>query len=230
MGKKTVDQDYVDSAEEEGRSGYDLRARLRGANKLTQEITVYTDEVAGKELGGSEDELSPYGVKVGTRRWGIKGDLEELSERLDALRGQDNPDAEELAEIQSEVAKAAAKLPALLKKLDESALVFTLKSVPELIVRDTRRKAKRAAGIKGKKIEGFEEEYALEYTPLLLVASVVSWKDKASGEEFSTLAVEEAKALADELPAGEFAKLDAAMIELSFKSHIGKQATDSADF
>lgn len=239
MGKKNSSQavnplGYTEDDEaalaEEARKGFDLRARLRGANKLTKNITVYTDAVAGAELGGAENVENQYGIVTGRRRWGLKGELDALQERLTTLGAQDAPDEDEVEALVAEIAAVNKKLPAALKKLDQSALVFTLTGIPEFVARDARRRAKKAAGIKGKGLDGKEEEFGLEYVPILLASSVLTWEDKASGEKYGELTVDEAKALRDELPVGQFPKLDAAMIKLSFEAQIGQEATDSVDF
>lgn len=225
MGKKSTTEDVATEA----REGFDLRSRLRGVTKLTKEVTVYTDAVAGAELGGAENQ-EQSGIIIGRRRWGLRGDLDALVERMKFLKKQSPTDEDALVEVGKEIASIKKKLPAVVKRLEESALVFTLTTVPEFVVRDVKRKAKKAAGIKGKGIDGMEEEFGLEYVPTLLSASVLSWVDRASDETFSSLSIDEAKTLRDELPAGQFQKLDAAMIELIFQTQIGNQATDSVDF
>lgn len=226
MAKK----DSFEQVVEEARTGFDLRERLLGASTLSKTVTVYTDAATGKELGGAEDQKGQGGVVLGRRRWGVQGRIEEIGLRAEYLLKQDSPDDEEITALEAELAEKTKKSKALLAKLDKSALVFTIRAVPELVIRDTRRKARQNLGIKSKGIDGREEEYSLEYTALLLSASVEKFLDKASGETYTSLSEQQARDLRDFLPAGQFAKLDAAMIEVSFEAQIGEHGTDSADF
>lgn len=230
MGKKKAVEEQFEQIAAEAREGYSLRDRLQGRTRVSKTVTVYTDEVAGRELGGAVDQEDQFGIKLGRRRWGLKGELDALEERLVALDKQESPDEDEVNEVVALIEKTKKKIPGVLKRLEASALVFTLSSVPDLVKKDARRRAKKAAGIKGKGIEGREEEFGEEYTPILLSESVQSWEDRATGKTFSTLSVEEAKWLQQDLPEGEFPKLDAAMIDLSFQAQISNVATDSADF
>jgi hypothetical protein len=225
MGKKDVE-----SVIEEAREGFDLRARLIGANTLTKTVKVYTDTATGRELGGSEDRRTQNGIVVGRRRWGVQGRLEELGLEAEALGKQEEPDVEQIKAIEDESAALVKKSKTLLAKLEKSALVFTLRAVPELIIRDTRRKAKANLNIKGKGAQGREEDLALEFTILLLAASVSEWTDNASGTVLSSLTDQQARDLNDLLPPGQFDRLDRAMIELSFEAQIANSGTDDADF
>lgn len=230
MGKKNADNE-IEEIIEDAREGFDLRARLRGVSHLTEDVTVYTDIAAGRELGGTEDQENQFGIKVGTRRWGLTGELSAIGEQLEELQKQDDPDEGEVKALVAKLASTKKKIPAALKKLESSALVFTLRAIPDLVQRDARRQARKALGIKAKGIpEGREEEFNLEHIAHIVAASVESWTDNASGKKFSSLTVEEAKALRDELPIGQFALIDQAIGKLSYQAQIGKVATDSADF
>jgi seryl-tRNA synthetase len=237
MGKSKSD---IDEIIEEAREGFDLRARLQGVRTRTKQVTVFTDDETGALLGGAEDVLIP-GTEIvsGRRRWGVQGELDEIAHRAEALakrlEGSPSPEDEDALSAEAESLNAqreklTRKAASLIKKLRATSLTFTLRSVPELVVRDTRRKARNALGIKSKGIEGREEEFSLEYTAILLAASVDSWTDAASGQTFDELTVRQAKDLYDFLPVGQFAKLDRGMTELSMQASIGEYGTDSADF
>jgi hypothetical protein len=226
MGKK----DVVEHAESAAREGFDLRERLLGVAPLTKEVTVYTDAVTGKELGGAEDVRGQGGIVLGRRRWGVLGELEEAQLSAKALLDSDDVSEEKVAALEAKAAELTKKSKTLLRKLEKTALHFTLQAVPDLVIRDTRRKAKQFLGIKGKGIDGREEEFALEYSALLLAASVKEWKDGSTGQTYTSLTDEQARDLRDFLPQGQFNRLDTAMLELSFETQIGNHATDSADF
>lgn len=232
----TIDEGAV---QDEARKTFDMRARLMGATRRTKTVTVYTDDTAGAELGSVVDEmLGEYatGRKI---RTGLIGKLDEITERAKSsvlLLDEDADDYDErVAEINAMIGEESdaitAEITALQEKMHESSMTFTIQALPDVIVRSITRKAKAALEIKGKGIpEALEEEYALEYTAHFLSASTVQFTDNASGETFRELSVEDAKALRDFLPAGQFPRLDRAMVELSIEAQISNQATDTPDF
>lgn len=235
MGKKTADDPYTDEERdaiiEEAREGYSLRDRLRGVSVRTKTVTLYTDAVIGAELGGAEDLVDGYGLKGARRRWGLMGELDTAVEKAAALQRQDDPDEAEVLAVASTIDDLKGKIPPLVKKLEKSALVVTARAIPQFVIRDVRRKAKKALGIKGKGIpEARQEEFGLEHLAQLVAASVDSWEDRSAGQKFSNMTLDEARALRDELPAGQFDKLDRAIGELSFESAIASNVTDTPDF
>lgn len=242
MAKKKNADETVDIANE-AREGFDLRQRLAGANNLTKTVTVYTDAAIGAELGQAVDEVIGENIRTGRRvRKGLIGELDELKDRAESLTRQMTAEeaaglepseslVAEAADIQKQVKTIGPKVSALRKKLDASAMIFTLRSLPDVIIRGVNRSTRQTLGIKGKGIpEARQEDYSLEYTAQMLAASVVSWKDNQSGESHTLLTVQQAHDLADYLPRGQFPRLDVAMAELHYDSQIADQSTDSADF
>lgn len=229
----------IEGIQEEARKTFDMRARLAGATRRHKEVTVYTDDTAGAELGGVSDEMAGE-YKTGRKiRTGLIGQLDELRERTDqkiALLDEEAADYDDkVAEITSALAAETAEITdgigVLREKMHKTSMTFTLQALPDIVVRDMRRKSKAALDITGKGIpEGREEEYALEYTAQMLSASVGRWVDNAEGDTYRELTVEQAKDLRDFLPPGQFPRLDRAMVELSIEVQISNQATDSADF
>ena len=229
MGK----QKDIEDVAEQARSGFDLASRLMGAPRLEKTVTVYTDPVTGKALGGAEN-ATDRGIIIGRKRWGVLGDIDRLEERIKialnrAEAGEDH--GEDLDALESELADLKKKSASLLKKLDSTALVFTLRAVPGLVIRDARRKARKNLNIKAKGISADQEEaFQLEVTNIVLAASTVQYVDNKSKQTIPTLSVEDATALRDYLPVGQYDKLDIALAELSLEAQIGNHATDSADF
>lgn len=226
-------KDKIETIEAEAREGYSLFARLAESNNRTKTVTVYTDPALGVELGYAVDG-EDFGIKTGQRvRKGLIGEMDELRERgaLVVAHGTD----EEVEAVSAEIAEAkkslVAKIKKLQKEMQKTSLVFTLQSVPEIVIKDARRKARKALGIKGKGIpEGRQEEYNDEYTCQMLAASVLSWEDKKVGKKFDSLSVEEAHNLQNFLPRGQFPVLDATMVELSLEVSIANAAVDDVDF
>lgn len=229
MGKKNT----IDAIQDEAREGYSLFERLSESTHRTKTVTVYTNAALGAELGYALDE-EDMGIRTGRRvRKGLLGELDELKERA-ARIAADGTEEEAEAAI-DEIGKAKKRLTAQVKKIQKQmqadALVFTLQSVPELVIKDARRKARKALGLKSKGIpEAQQEEYNDEYTCQLLSSSVVSWEDRKAGKTFHSLSVEEARNLQNLLPRGQFPLLDAAMVELSFEATIANAAVDDVDF
>src|SRR5690606_2935342 len=134
-----------------------------------------------------------FGIKTGRRvRKGLIGELDELRERAALIAETGSEEEAEAAIVEIEAAKKRlqSKVKKIQKQLRDEALVFTLQSVPELVIKDSRRKARKALGIKGKGIpESRQDEYNDEYTCQMLAASVLSWEDKKVGKKFSSLNV-----------------------------------------
>lgn len=231
MAKKSDEATTAEEIQEEAREGYSLVERLRSSAVRTKTVTIYTDAVAGEELGGAEDSVDAYGLKGGRRRWGLKGELDTALEQAARLQEADDPDEIEVIAVAEKIDGLKTKIPAVVKRLEKSALTFTLRTIPEFVIRDARRQAKKALGIKGKNIpEARLEEFGLEHLARIVSSSVESWEDKLSKQKFTHLTVGEAKALRDELPVGQFSKLDDAIGDLSFEAKIASDATDTPDF
>lgn len=221
----------VEQIRSDARKNFSLRDRLLGASSRRKTVTIYTDANVGAKLGYAEEGL--YGQK--TRR-GLIGQLDELKSDLEnrlRLLGED--DAEGIAQLQAEFDEKSSELieriGVLRKELDSTALVFTIQSIPTVIVESIRRRAKKALDIKGKNIpEDREEEFAAEYACQFLAASVVDWTDKQSGETIEGLDLEDARELRGHLPVGQFLVLDTALGELSIEKAIGSSSTDDVDF
>lgn len=209
----------VDEIAKEAKSGFNLISRLQNIPQNTAIVTIYTDNVAGRELGYAKtvpDELNQYGVVI----------TPEHRERAGVLGEIDSDDG-------SDDAKSAAldkKAAALRKKLARTSLVFNLRAVPTIIIRDATRKTKQSLGIKGKNIpEDKQEEWGAAYSAHILASVVQSFTDTESGET-NPLTFEGAKALRDFLPTAEYDRLDGAIVDLQFRNSIDESATAEADF
>lgn len=231
--KRKPEQDSFEEIVEQAKEGYDLRARLRGAPKSEKVKTLYTDEVTGKELGG-DIEIIDRGIRTGQRRrWGVLGRIAELEEEVAGLEEGNEADEKRAAEIEAELTPLHAKAEKLAKKLESTAIVVKLVPVPDLVMRAAHHKAKKSAGIKGKSSNATEEQaeaYTLAKNAIILSSSIVDFHDKGEGVRLSSITVEMAEALKDELHPSEYLKVDTAMYELQLETSIGYSATDSADF
>ena len=113
----------------------------------------------------------------------------------------------------------------------ESKLVFHLRAVPELIVKDIRRKARKAYIVKGSGNipEDKMPEFLSTYSALLLAAITVN-VDNADGEESGPLSEALAADIENYLPAYEYKRLDAKVAEIQFQQSVADGVTANADF
>lgn len=213
-----MEEDEINETIEEARGSFNLTDRLMNRPMLHDVVTVFTDEVSGKKLGGSEVITNQFGVPTSTRRWGILGEIHELEQAPEEER-----DTKAIAKLKREA-------KALHATLDKSALTFTLRALPEIVVKDLRRKSKKSLKIKGAIPQERLEEFSEDFTARLLVDSVESFKDHESGETYSRISYNEARALDGFLPKSEYKKLDMALNDLQFKSQISEAVTADADF
>ncbi|MBT2484856.1 MULTISPECIES: hypothetical protein [unclassified Microbacterium] len=247
MAKKQKDataeiEAELDGIQESARTDFELVNRLAGKSKRRKSVTIYTDSEAGAQLGYALDQTEG-GIRTGRRvRRGIAGRIDQLEEEGNSLvkriehqveAGLEVPEAdtERAKEIQAELAKEKRKVTALKKRLEATAFKFTLHSLPDIIKRDMRRRARLNLGIRGKNVPAdMVDEYELEHSAVSLVASVESWTDVEQDETHSSLSIERARTFRDYLPEGQFPRLERAMLELSYEVAIEHNATDDADF
>lgn len=223
----------------EARSRMDLRERLMGITRREKTVTVFTNDELGRELGGAEDLYVPgTALKSGERRrWGVAGELDALAARADSLTKQieagtlSEEDAEPiLSEMERDRAIHTKRAKRLVEDLKKTSFSFTLRAVPEIVIKDARRQARQNLGITKKGTEGREQEFADEFAAVLLTLSVASWVDHETGVESNSLSLDEAHALKELLPYGQFPRLDRAMAELSMESQIAESVTSDLDF
>jgi len=232
MGKKK-DTAVVEEIVTEAREGFDLRARLAGIAKRERTVTVYTDEQTGEALGGVQT-FYVQGTKLvdTVRRWGVLGKLDALREEAKELQKLDEVPDKAVADIKTRAAGLQEEAKALREKLEESALVFTLRALPELVMKDARRKAYRNLKLKAK--DGLtkeqQEDLAEQYIAIALSASVASWTDNTDGKTRHALELDDALALKQFLLPEEWAKLEGALDELQARKTIGDAATADLDF
>jgi hypothetical protein len=207
----------IEQVAEDAQANYDLEARLRGRPMRERGITLFTDEVKGEELGGVEEIRNQLQMVVGKRRWGLIGDL-DLLEQVEGEKDQ--------AAIDDLKAKIAAKR----EELAETGVTVKLRAVPEIIVKDTRRKAKRYLGVKGKVGEDQIEDYSEEITNQVLAVTIQSIEFHEDDYKVEKVNVADARNLRSFLPPSEFDRLDRKLYEIQFQASISEQATDNTDF
>ncbi|MET4703110.1 hypothetical protein [Frigoribacterium sp. UYMn621] len=219
--------DPINEAEEiaatvtEAKGSFDLKARLMKRGLREKRITLYTDEVAGEELGYAKDiPRVVLGSIVGNER-----EREGVLGEIDTLENADSLDAEQ----ENTLVTLKVRANELRSALESTAITVDLRAVPPIIAEDARRKAKRELNLKGP--GPFEDENwpAVSMAKLLQVV-ITGLTDHATGETTKLISFDDAKALKDFLPASEYLRLDLAIGAIQFKTAIDESVTGSADF
>lgn len=218
---------------------FDLGELLDGRSHADSSLRLYTDEKTGKELGGTETSTNQFGIAVSTRRWGVLGEIDGLREVIEraesAIESMDDSDAKALLEADLEEAKGKVvelgkKAGPLLEKMDKSAIDLSIQSLPPVIIKDCRRRARAALEIKGKVSEADQERYLEQFNAEILVACVSAYTLVGNGKTTQGLDIEMAKKLYDKLPPSEVARLDAKVDEIVYKSAIAQGVGRNPDF
>lgn len=204
------------------RSSFSLLERAKGRSLITDEVTVFMDEVTGRKLGGSEQKtrlLRGIPIPDGERRWGVLGQIANLAES--------NKDGEH----DEKIAALLTKAEEYRAELNKSAVVITLQALPSLIVEDAAGASRRHleiepdAEIPEEKAKAFNRRNSAE----MISRAVISLVD-ADGNKGDLPSPDEAAQWADHFPASEYRKLARKIAELQFETAIAEQATDNADF
>jgi hypothetical protein len=243
----------MDELQEQTKKGFDLLARLknRGLRKAT--ITLFLDEEKGVELGWAYDIMDrTQTVFIRRERGGYIGDLEELEEQhakeleelnaqvealkstdakaadvkkaLDAVKAASESHSERKAELEGKIAE-------LTDELKRTALVVSMRAVPPVIQKNTRRQAKEKMGITEKGIpEDKTEEFNLCQAAYLMTVMFQSITDNETGAVNTETTYDDAVALMDFLPVGQFQRLDEAMGRVQFTDNISRSIEGQEDF
>lgn len=235
MGKKKIDLDADLEAErkkieEQVKEEFDLAAFLRGRPLRTKTVTAFTDENLGEELGGAQTEeyVGDYGVRqTRLRTWGVMGKIAELL----AGESKDEP-AVEKAKRTKQINALKKEAVTLRGKLEETALVIELHSIPAKIRDDSYRAAREALGINGKISDDDPRSADLkkETDAQLLVRTVGSVKNNATGQTNKGISIENARAMRGYLPDSEWEKVVQALAELLYETVIAQNALEDLDF
>lgn len=211
----------------EAKSTFDLSARLRGRPMRTKSVIVYTDEVAAERIQDLEVCLQgltdlPTNVKSiasAARHLG----MEEVADNLERIAASGVRDIEEFTRMEEEKAE-------LVEQLKASALKIELQAIPEIILKDCRRQARKNLGIKGSGVPDERiEEFTDTVTAIALTKAVTSVRDP-EGNVSTDLTVDGARDLQGYLPASEFGKIDQALADLGYRNVVAGAITDDPDF
>ena len=235
MGKKKIDLDADFEAdrkriEEQVQEEFDLGAVLRGRPLRTKKVVAFTDENLGEELGGAQTEefVGDFGVpQTRLRTWGVMGKIAELL----AGETKDEPAAEK-AKRTKQINALKKEAVTLRGRLEESALEIELHSIPSRIRDGAYRAAREALGINGKVSDDDPRSSDLkkEVDAQLLVRTVGSIKNNATGQTNKGVSIENARAMRGYLPDSEWEKVVQALADLLYETVIAQNALEDPDF
>lgn len=206
----------------EARSSFSLLERAKGRSLVTDDVTVYMDEVAGKKLGGVEPKTRVFrGIEVpdGERRWGVVGQIANL--------GDDN----EAGKNDAEIDRLLEKAKRYRAELEASKVVITIQALPTLITDEAALATRRHLGLDAEEPIPADKEKAFNRRNSAEVISraVISIVD-ANGNKGYLPTAEEAEGWPGYFPPSEYRKIARKISELQFETVIAEQATDNADF
>lgn len=204
-------QEQIEEVVTEARAEYSLLDRLKGINRRSETVITYTDEVLGEKHGKLKEQLD---------------DLKALIKPIEGVvLTQEVIDA-----TNAEIEKWQPALDAARAELEKSAFVFTLHALPPIAEKVITRETRKAMGIKGQIPDERVEEWISLYNARMISQQVDRFEDRLTGVTKSSISIDEALWLEEQLPKWEYAKLKAKADDLQLRNTIGELATDSADF
>lgn len=221
----------VDRIAETTKKGFDLVARLknRGLRKAT--IALYLEDEKGVELGWDRNFTDQFGNITAPDREGVIGKLAVLEIDRQAILTARKKQTEDPTGLEEEIAKLTEQRDALTAELAATSIVIKMRAVPPIIQKDTRRKAKLSLDITEKSIpEDKMDEFGVAQTAHLMMVMFQSITDTASGDVNTEVTFDDAIALMDYLPAGQFERLDMMMGQVQFTDSISRSIEGQEDF
>lgn len=224
-------QEQVDKISETTKKGFDLSARLknRGLRKAT--ITLFLEDEKGLELGWDRNFTDQFNNIIAPDREGIIGKLAVLEIDRAAILAAREAETEEPTGLEEEIAKLTTERDKLTAELTATAIVVKMRAVPPIIQKDTRRQAKATLGITEKNVpEDKMDEFSIAQTAHLMMVMFQSVTDNASGETNTGITFDEAIALMDYLPSGQYERLDTMMGQVQLTDSISRSIEGQEDF
>jgi hypothetical protein len=233
--------------------GFDPKARLQNRGLRRATITLFLDEEKGVELGWAREIYNEFNQPVGMEHEGVLGELDlavrlrenRIAEHEKAL--QEHAEAANAGKVTGTRAKAAPKLDnadideriaeleakrdELVKELERTGLTIKLRAVPPIIEKGTRRQAKVTLGINEKNIpDDKKEEFNIAAMAHLMAVMFQSVTDNESGEVNEETTYDDAIALMDYLPPGQWHRLDNQIGKVQFTDAISRVIESQEDF
>jgi len=236
------------------KKGFSLQDRLKNRGLRRGSIRLFLDEETGDELGWTRDLIDQFGNATGHRdRSGVLGDLEVANEsRATFVLEHEKKTASEkvmggltaaekkkikttfesaLEMMDGRVVELNTKREELTAKLNKTSIFLQIRAVPPKIQRDCRRKARATLEIKDKNVpEDMAEEFNASQSAHLMTVMVQSITDADSGAVNEGASYQDAMDLIDELPPGQFTRLDELIGRIQFTDSISESIEVQEDF
>jgi len=193
----------------------DIVAFLENKGTRSGQITIYTDEQAGLELGTAKDVTNQIGLTIGREQTGVLGEIDKLDEKSETY--------------QKGLKALEKKRDAILERIRESGLTFHITAVPPFVAQSHQNQARRELGFKGKLSEE-QQKQVDDVASDILFSDVITSIVSADGASSGSITKEQAKALRERLPRSEKARLDYKIIDLQFSESFDQSVASDSDF
>ena len=231
------------------KKNFDPRERLKRRGLRRATITLFLDEEIGEKLGRDYPITNSMDMVIGHDRTGVLGKLAELAEKREKLVAAHEAELADrditqaaktklkkdhsngLKALDSIIAATEERRDELIKQLTDTGITLKLRAVPPVIQKDCRRKAKQTLGITEKGIpEGFKAKFDNAEVAHLLASMVESITDNETGTTNDHFDYDDAVAHMEELPPGQWFRLDQKIGELQFTDGISRVIENQEDF
>lgn len=238
-----TETDVLENIEADTKKGFDLLERLKNRGLRRATLTLFLDEELGPKLGWAYDVNHPtQNYFIRREREGVVGELDALDEKYEEAKAE----LEASAATKAVTTKAhdafekewadkrealQAEVTELTAELAKTGLTISMRAVPPVIQKNTRRQAKEKLGITEKGIpEDRTDEFNLSQLAYLMTVMFQSVTDVESGDVNTATSYDDAMALIDFLPPGQFERLNETMGRVQFTDAISRSIEGQEDF
>jgi hypothetical protein len=202
--------DSIEQIVSEARKGFDLKDRLEDRTRAEGTHTVFTDDKLAKQV---VETATAIAVAKSLSVPAVKDANNKV------LAKEVKPDQKLIAELTEAKAK-------LVEELRATSFTFHFSAVRQALVDRANAQAK------AKLAENPDDTEASDayFFAILFADAVTKVEDHAAGESATSIDLEDALALRDELEPGEWLQLNAAFNTVQFQNSVAHQITDSPDF
>lgn len=156
---------------------------------------------------------------------------------LDEVKGAEHAElakqlakAKETSDNPEDYSGLEARVREIAREIHSTGITFHLRATPPIVNKRADREARKALKIKGNVPAELLNDYSDQYTARIFRDTVEKWVPHETGEVRTELTVDEALALKEHLPTGQYNHLDDAVAELNFQAQISDAVTADADF
>lgn len=240
-------QEEIEKLEQVTKRGFNLKERLENRGLRKETVVLYLDEELGPELGWAYPIKNQIGEQIAWERSGVIGEIDEtengkmqahaaynmnvakMSEE-DAAEAKKNLDAI-VAGFDKQLKTLYKRKDELIAKLTETGLTVKLRAVPPIIQKDTARRARKTLGIEEKGIpEDRKDVYYIAEQAHLMTVMVQSVTDNSTNISNDEMTYDDAIAMMDFLPPGQWERLNDAIFRVQFTDAISRSIESQEDF